>query len=72
MDIIITNNTINSKYEFKVHRKKAITNINIKPTSYIDPNTMKRVFKGFLHRAHSICCEKHIKEEENFSVEIFV
>ena len=37
LDINVTN-TINNKYEFKVHRKKAITNIHIKPTSCIDPN----------------------------------
>ena len=48
------NNTINNKYEFKVHRKKAITNIHIKPTSCIDPNTIKSKFKGFLHREHWI------------------
>ena len=47
-------NTINNKYEFKVHRKKAITNIHIKPTSCIDPNTIKSKFKGFLHREHWI------------------
>ena len=65
LDINITN-TINNKYEFKVHRKKAITNIHIKPTSCIDPNIIKSVFKGFLYRAHSICSEKYIKEEEKF------
>ena len=54
LDINITN-TINNKYEFKVHRKKAITNIHIKPTSCIDPNIIKYIFKGFLHRAYSIC-----------------
>ena len=32
LDINITN-TINNKYEFKVRRKKAITNIHTKPTS---------------------------------------
>ena len=47
-------NTINNKYEFKVHRKTAITNIHIKPTSCIDPNTIKSKFKGFLHREHWI------------------
>ena len=51
LDINITN-TINNKYEFEVHPKKAITNIHIKPTSCIDPNIIKSVFKGFLHRAH--------------------
>ena len=47
-------NTINNKYEFKVHRKTAITNIHIKPTSCIDPNTIKSKFKGLLHREHWI------------------
>ena len=40
LDINITN-TINNKYEFKVHRKNAITNIHIKPTLCIDPNIIK-------------------------------
>ena len=71
MNINITN-TINNKYEFKVHRKKAITNIHIKPTSSIDPNIIKSVFKGFLHRAHSICSDKYIKEEETFLIDMFV
>ena len=71
LDINITN-TINNKYEFKVHRKKAITNIHIKPTSCIDPNITKSVFKGFLHRAHSICSEQYIKEEEKFLSDMFV
>ena len=68
--------TINNKYEFKVHRKNAITNIHIKPTSCIDPNIIKSVFKVyssvFLHRAHSICSEKYIKEEENCLIDMFV
>ena len=65
-------NTINNKYEFKVHHKKAITNIHIKPTSCIDPNTIKSVSKGFLHRADSICSEKYVKEGEKFLIDIFV
>ena len=71
LDINISN-TINNKYEFKVHRKKAITNIHIKPTSCIDPNIIKSVFKGFLRRAHSICSDKYIKEEEKFLIDMFV
>ena len=65
-------NTINNKCEFKVHIKKAITNIHIKPTSCIDPNIIKSVFKGFLHRAHTICSEKYVKEEEKFLIDMFV
>ena len=30
------------------------------------------VFKGFLHRAHTICSEKYIKEEIQFLVNMFV
>ena len=65
-------NTINNKCEVKVHSKKAITNIHIKPTSCIDPNIIKSVFKGFPHRAHSICSEKFIKEEEKVLIDMFV
>ena len=71
LDINITN-TINNKCEFKVHRKNAITNIHIKPTSCINPNIIKSVFKGFFHRAHSICSEKYIKEEEKFLIDMSV
>ena len=53
-----------------------ITNIHTKPTSCIDPNIIKSVFKVyssvFLHRAHSICSEKYIKEEENCLIDMFV
>ena len=71
MDINITN-TINNKYEFKVHRKNAITNIPIKPTSCIDPNIIKSVFEGLLRRAYSIYSVKYIKEEEKFLIDMFV
>ena len=72
LDINITNNTANKKYEFKVHRKEAITSTHIKPNSCIDPSITKSVFKGFLHRAHTICSEKYIKEEMQFLGNMFV
>ena len=55
-----------------MHRKKAITNIHVKPASYIDSNIIKSVFKGFLDRTQSICSEKYIKEEEKFLIVMFV
>ena len=55
-----------------MHHKKAINNIHIKPTPCIDPNIIESVFKGFLHRAHSICFEKYIKEKEKFLIDLFV
>ena len=70
LDINITN-TINNQHEFKVHRKKGITNIHIKPTSCIDPNAIRSVFKGFLHKAHLICSEIYIKEGEKNLIDMF-
>ena len=67
--------TINSgkgKYEFKVHRKKAITNVQIKPTSSHDPRILQGIFKGFVHRAYKICSEKYLKEELEFLTSVFV
>ena len=55
-----------------MHHKKAITNMPIKPTSCIDPNIIKSVFKGFLYRALSKYLEKCIKEEEKFLINMFV
>ena len=71
LDINITNNN-NNKYEFKVHRKKSHYQHNIKPTSCIDPNIIKSVFKGFLHKAHSVSSEKYIKEEEKFLINTLI
>ena len=72
LDINITSNTTNKKYEFQVHRKDAITNIHIKPKSCLYPSITKSVFKGFLHGAHTICSEKYIKEETQLLVDIIV
>ena len=69
---IITTNTTNNKHEFKVQRKEAITNVHIKPTSCIDPKTIKSVSKGFLLIAHSIFQEKYIKNEDKFLIDMFV
>ena len=72
LDINITSNTTNKKYEFQVHRKDAITNIHIKPKSCLYPSITKSVFKGFLYGAHTICSEKYIKEETQLLVDIIV
>ena len=66
--------TINSgqgKYEFDVHRKKAITNVQVKPESSHDPRVLKGIFKGFVHRALRICSEKFFKKEIEFLVDVF-
>ena len=53
--------TINNKqgnYDFKVYRKDAITNIQIKPESCHDDKVKRGVFKGFILRAKNIYYRK--------------
>ena len=59
------------KYEFDIYRKKAITNIQIKPTSAHDPNVLDGIFKGFFHRALTLCSDKFIEPELKFLIEVF-
>ncbi|XP_047124298.1 uncharacterized protein LOC124807001 [Hydra vulgaris] len=70
LDITIINNT-QGKYEFKVDRKDAIINIQIKPHSNHDPKILKAIFKEYIHRAYSICSENHLKDEINFLIQVF-
>ena len=70
LDITIKNNNT-GKYQFKIHRKEAITNVHIKPNSNIDPKIKTGVFKGFLYRAKSICSEETLQEEINFLQKYF-
>ena len=44
--------------EFKIHRKNAITNAQIKPQSYVNPALIRGVFKGFVSRAKKLCSDK--------------
>ena len=62
------NITINGgQYTFKVYRKNAITNVQLKPNSGHDPKTLRGIFTGFLHRA-----QKHQQEKIDFLVQNFV
>ena len=62
LDITITNNGT-AFYDFKIFRKPAITNLQIKSHSNMAPNVSVSVFKGFLSRAYKICSECYIDEE---------
>ena len=67
--------TINNKkghYEFKVYRKDAITNIQIKPDSCHDIRIKEGVFKGYITRAKAICSKEHLEEEIMFIKQIFI
>jgi len=65
LDITITN-TNNGKYQFKIHRKEAITNVQLKPSSSHDPKVLNGIFKGFVERAYSLCSTNYLEEELNF------
>ena len=71
LDTSIRNNG-QGKYEFSIHRKSAITNVQIKPNSCHNDKTKFGVFKGFVHRAKSICSEQYLTQELEFLVNIFV
>ena len=71
LDIKIIN-TKNQHYEFKIHRKDAITNIQIKPESSHDDKVKDGVFKGYISRAKSICSPNYVEEEINFIKNVFV
>ncbi|XP_065640463.1 uncharacterized protein LOC124819032 [Hydra vulgaris] len=71
LDVNITN-TMHGAYEFQIHRKETITNIQLKPNSNINPNIITGVFKGFLCRAKRLCSQKYLKQETDFLIEMFV
>ena len=70
LDVNIKNNG-QGKYEFAIHRKNAITNVQIKPSSCHDPKVLKGVFKGFIDRAFNICSQQHVEQELEFLVNVF-
>ena len=70
LDVRVINNR-QGKYEFDVYRKDAITNVQLKPHSSINPRIFNSVFKGFLVRANRICSEKYLEQELNFLVNVF-
>ena len=70
LDVTIINNS-KGKYEFKVYRKEAITNIQIKPHSNNDPKILSEIFKGYVHRAYSICSDLHLQDEIGFLIKLF-
>ena len=69
LDVTIKNRGT-GKYEFDVHRKNAITNVTIKPNSYVDPKHVTSIFKGFVHRALRICSPEYLEDEINFLLEM--
>ena len=69
LDTTITNN--NGKYEFQIFRKEAITNVQVKVNSCHEEKVKYGIFKGFIHRAKSICSERFLEDEINFLIDVF-
>ena len=68
LDVAITKTEIHS-YDFKIFRKPAITNPQIKCKLNVAPNNSFSVFKEFLSRAYKICSESYIDEEIQFLID---
>ena len=68
---IRTMNNGKGRYEFDVYRKKAITNVQVKPDSSHDPRVLKGIFKGFVYRALKICSNNFFEKEIDFLIEVF-
>ncbi|XP_065642196.1 uncharacterized protein LOC136073864 [Hydra vulgaris] len=71
LDVTIINNKTGT-YDFKVYRKDALTNVQIKPSSCHDPKIINGIFKGFVHRALYLCSDNIIEQELLFLVDVFV
>ena len=70
LDLNITNNK--GTYEYKIYRKNAITNVQVKPHSGHDPKTLKGIFTGFfLPRAYTIYKGQHQNYGINFLISCF-
>ena len=65
-------NTKEGNYNFKLYRKDAITNIQIKPSSCHDEKIKLGVFKGYISRAKSICSAEYLNKEIEFIINVFV
>ena len=72
LDVSVEKNKTGT-YDFRVFGKDAITNVQIKRNSSVDPKILSRVFKGFLAKAWRICSNTEtLKEELDFLVAVFV
>ena len=54
--------TDTGKYDFKIHRKNAITNVKIEPHSYVNPALIRDIFRGFVSRVKKLCSEKYLDD----------
>ena len=67
--IKIKNN--NGKYEFDVHCKPSLKNVQIKLHSCIPAGIITSIFKRFIVRATKFCSEKYLKAEIEYLTDMF-
>ena len=58
LNVKATNNRQGS-YDFQIYRKKAITNVQIKPESSHDPKILSGIFKDFVQHSYKICSARN-------------
>ena len=61
LEVTMINNN-KDKYEFKVYRKEAIINIQIKPHSNYPPKILSALFKSYVHRFYSVCSDSPLQK----------
>ena len=71
LDVTIISTGV-GKYVFKMHRKNATSNAQIKSHSYVNPALIRGVFERFLSRVKKSCSEKYLDEELSFLVDMSV
>ena len=71
LDVTVINTGL-GKYEFKIHRKNAITYVQIKPHLFVNPALISGILNRFVSRAKKSCSGKYLHEELNFLVDMFV
>ena len=70
LDITITNSGTNP-YDFKIFRKPAVTNVQIKSNSNMAANISVSVFERFLSRAYKIYSKCYIDKEIQLLIDVF-
>ena len=57
LDVTIINTGV-GKFEFKIDRKNAITNVQIKPHSFVNASLIRGIFKGSVSRTKDVMFRK--------------
>ena len=56
----------------KLYCKNPITNVQMKPYSFVNPSLIRGIFKRFVSRGKKLYSEKYLQDELNFLIDMFV